>query len=103
MKDARLWIGIAGICLTAWLIAPFVLPPRPPTVAAEDVPVIHYVCRESGDVFELPLAGERLDHPETGRPTLGPAVYDARRKKWRPGPPLEVMHRLGLLQQQAAE
>lgn len=103
MKDPRLWTGITGLCLTAWLIAPFVFPPRPPAVAAEDIPIIHYVCRESGDVFELPLAGERLDHPDTGRPTLVPAVYDARRKKWRPGPPLEAMHRLGLLQQQATE
>lgn len=103
MKDPRLLMAIAGLAVTVWLVAPFVFPPQPPVVAAEDVLVIHYVCQESGDVFELPLTGERLDHPETGRPTLVPAVYDARRKKWRPGPPLEVMHRQGLLRQQAAE
>jgi hypothetical protein len=103
MKDPRLWMAFAGVIVTAWLVAPFVFPSRPPAVLAEDIPVIHYVCQETGDVFELPLTGERLDHPETGRPTLVPAVYDARRKKWRPGPPLEVMHRQGLFQQQATE
>ena len=103
MKDPRLLMAIAGLAVTAWLVAPFVFPPRPPAVAAEDVLVIHYVCQESGDVYELPLTGERLDHPETGRPTLVPAVYDARRKKWRPGPPLDVMHRQGLLLQQATK
>jgi hypothetical protein len=26
-----------------------------------------------------------------------PAIYDARRKKWRPGPPLAEMRQMGLL------
>ena len=103
MQDARIWMASAGLALTLWLVTPFVFPSQLPAVAVESIPLVHYVCRESGDVFEMPLAGDRLDHPETGRPTLVPAVYDARRKKWRPGPPLDVMHRLGLLQQQAAE
>ncbi len=103
MNDVRMWLAVAGLCLAAWLVVPVAFPPPPPAVAAEDIPSIHYVCRESGEVFELPLAGDRREHPETGRPTLVPAVYDARRKRWRPGPPLEAMHRMGLLQQQAAE
>lgn len=103
MKDPRFWTAIVGLGLTAWLIAPFVFPPRPPAVAAEDIPIIHYVCRESGEVFELPLAGDVVANPKTGDATLVPAVYDPRRKTWRPGPPLEVMHRQGHLQRQTAE
>ena len=38
-----------------------------------------------------------LTHPATGKSTLVPAVYDARAKQWKPGPPPEVMHRKGLL------
>lgn len=99
MKDPRVWSAVVAFAVAAWLIAPFVFPPRAPVVAEELVPRIRYVCRNSGEVFMLPLAGDVLDHPKTGAPTLVPAVYDARRRKWRPGPPLHVMHRKGLLGQ----
>ena len=98
MKDMRLWGAIVGLVLASWLLYPSVFAKRPPAVENDDVIVIHYVCRESGKVFELPLAGECCEHPETGRETLVPAVYDARRKKWRPGPPLAEMRQKGLLQ-----
>jgi len=98
MKDMRLWGAILGLVIASWLLYPSVFAKRPPTVENDDVIVIHYVCRESGKVFELPLAGECCEHPETGRQTLVPAVYDARRKKWRPGPPLAEMRQMGLLQ-----
>ena len=98
MKDMRLWGAILGLVLASWLLYPSVFAKRPPAVGNDDVIVIHYVCGESGEVFELPLAGERCEHPETGRQTLVPAIYDARRKKWRPGPPLAKMRQMGLLQ-----
>ena len=97
MKDMRLWGAILGLVLASWLLYPSVFAKRPPAVGNDDVIVIHYVCGESGEVFELPLAGERCEHPETGRQTLVPAIYDARRKKWRPGPPLVEMRQMGLL------
>ena len=97
MKDMRLWGAILGLVLASWLLYPSVFAKRPPAVGNDDVIVIHYVCGESGEVFELPLAGERCEHPETGRQTLVPAIYDARRKKWRPGPPLAKMRQMGLL------
>ena len=97
MKDMRLWGAIFGLVIASWLLYPSVFAKRPPAVENDDVIVIHYVCRESGKVFELPLAGECCEHPETGRQTLVPAVYDARRKKWRPGPPLAEMRQMGLL------
>jgi hypothetical protein len=97
MKDPRLWLAVVAFAVAAWLIAPSVFPPRPPAVAEELISQIRYVCRKSGEVFTLPLAGDVVDNPKTGEPTLVPAVYDARRKKWRPGPPLDVMHRQGLL------
>jgi len=103
VKDTRLWVVGGGLAVTAWLLILSLFPPHPPAVAAEGVPVVRYFCRESGATFDLPLAAGPLDNPETGRPTLVPAVYDARRKRWKPGPPLEVMYRMGLLQQQAAE
>ena len=96
-RDSRVWIGILASGLAAWLLAPVVFPPRPPAVAEDAVPEIHYVCTETGESFVRPLAAAALTHPTTGRPTLVPAVYDAKRKKWRPGPPLEVMRRQGLL------
>ena len=58
---------------------------KPPAVDNDDEIVIHYICKESGKVFELPLAGECFEHPETGRQTLVPAIYDRRRSKWRLG------------------
>jgi len=97
MKDPRVWIALVALAAAAWSISPFVFPPRSPAVAEESTPRIRYVCRKSGEVFVLPLAGALVDNPKTGAPTLVPAVYDARRKKWRPGPPLGVMHREGLL------
>lgn len=96
-RDSRMWVGILASGLAAWLLAPVVFPPRPPAVAEDAVPEIRYVCTETGEVFVRPLAEGALPHPTTGRPSLVPAVYDAKRKTWRPGPPLEVMRRQGLL------
>lgn len=97
MKDARIWMAVVSCAVAAWLIAPSVFPPRAPAVAEELIPQIRYVCKKSGEVFTLPLTSDVLENPKTGEPTLVPAVYDKRRKKWRPGPPLEMMHRQGLL------
>jgi len=97
MKDPRVWVAVVALAVAAWSIAPFVFPHRAPAVAEELIPRIRYVCRTSGEVFVLPLAGDVLNNPKTGAPTLVPAVYDARRKIWRPGPPLQVMHRQGLV------
>jgi hypothetical protein len=97
MKQVRIGIAVVALVVAAWLIAPSVFPPRAPAVAKELIQQIRYVCRKSGEVFTLPLAGDVVGNPKTGEPTLVPAVYDKRLKKWRPGPPLEVMHRQGLL------
>lgn len=96
MKEPQVWIAVA-LAVASWLIAPLAFPARAPVVTEEMVPRIRYICRKSGEVFLLPLAGDVLNSPTTGESTLVPAVYDARRKKWRAGPPLEVMHRKGLL------
>lgn len=97
-RDSRVWVSILASGLAVWLLTPVVFPRRPPAVAEDAVPEIRYVCTETGEVFVRPLSGVALAHPTTGRPSLVPAVYDAKRKKWRPGPPLEVMRRQGLLQ-----
>lgn len=96
-KDPRTWTAAVAGAIAAVLIGRVVIPARPPAVAPQSVPLIHYVCRESGEVFEFPFAASVREHPQTGRPTLVPAVYDAKRKRWKPGPPPEVMHRRGLL------
>lgn len=97
MKDPRVWMATLALAAVAWSIAPLLVPPQAPVVAEEMIPRIRYVCRKSGEVFTMPLTGDVLEHPTTGEPTLVPAVYDARRKKWSPGPPLDVMQREGLL------
>lgn len=97
MKDARLWVAAGALMLAVWLLAPFVLPRRGPPVSDAAPPEIRYVCRKSGEVFTLPLTGELVPHPGTGELSLVPAVYDARRRRWCPGPPLEVMRQQGLL------
>ena len=76
MKDIRLWGAMLGLVLASWLLYPSVFARRPPAVDNDEVIVIHYVCRESSKVFELPLAGECCEHPETGRQTLVPAIFD---------------------------
>lgn len=96
-KDARFWTAVVSCGLAAFLIAPAVLPARAPVVAEESIAEIRYVCTETGEVFTRRLTAAALPHPTTGKPSLVPAVYDAKRKKWKPGPPLEVMQRKGLL------
>lgn len=96
-KDPRLWTAVVIMAGAAWLIGNALMPARPPAVAKEAIPVVQYVCRKSGEVFSLPLTGDVLNHPTTGQPTLVPAVFDKKSKKWKPGPPLDVMHRKGLL------
>lgn len=98
MKDPRLWIALVALMLATWRIlagVPGLFPARPPAVVEESIPEVPFVCRESGEVFRLRLTSEILEHPRTGRPTLVPAVYDARRKRWLPGPPAAVMHGAG--------
>lgn len=89
-KDARVWGAIMGFGIAAWLAAPYVFAPRPPLVAAEDIPVIDYICSETKEVFRVAASGPRLANPKTGRSTLVPAVYDARKKVWKQGPPLDI-------------
>lgn len=96
-KDVRTWTAVVGLVAAACLLGPAVLRSRPPVVAEGAVAEIRYVCTETGDVFTRRLTAATLTHPTTGKPTLVPAVYDARKKSWKPGPPLEVMHRRGLL------
>jgi len=95
--DPRVWTAMVAFGAAACLLVPAVLPARAPAVAEESIAEIHYVCTESGEVFTRRLTAASLPHPTTGKPTLVPAVYDPRKKKWKPGPPLEVMHRRGLL------
>ena len=97
LRDPRAWTAVVAACLAAWLVVPALLPARPPTVNEEEIAEIRYVCRESGEVFSRRATAAVLPHPATGRPTLVPAVYDSRTKRWKPGPPPEVMHRRGLL------
>lgn len=96
-RDPRIWTALVAFALASWLIVPNVLGRRPPAVAADAGVDIPYICRESGEVFRLPLSESVQINPTTGQPTLVPAVYDAKRKKWKPGPPLEIMHKKGLL------
>jgi hypothetical protein len=96
VKDPRIWMATVGLLVAAGLVVPRLLPRRPPTTP-EVAPLVAHVCRESGEVFDLPLVGPVAAHPATGRPTLVPAVYDERRRQWRPGPPLDEMRRRGLL------
>jgi hypothetical protein len=96
-KDPRIWVAIGAGGLGAWLLAVALVSPRRPAVAKEAASEIRYVCRESGEVFTRPLTAETLAHPETGRMTLVPAIFDAKKNQWRPGPPLDVMRKKGLL------
>jgi hypothetical protein len=96
-RDPRVWTAIVTFGAAACLLIPAVLPARAPAVTDESIAEIRYICTESGEVFTRRLTAASLTHPTTGKPTLVPAVYDPRKKKWKPGPPLEVMHRRGLL------
>ena len=96
-KDPRVWTAIVAAGMGAWLIVPAVVPARPPRVAEELIPEIMYVCKETGEVFPRKLTAATLLSPTTGTPTLVPAIYDKKAKKWKPGPPLDVMQRRGLL------
>ena len=96
-KDVRVWTALIAFGVAACLLVPTVLPARAPAVAEESIAEMRYVCTETGEVFTRRMTAAALPHPTTGKPTLVPAVYDPRKKQWKPGPPLEVMHRRGLL------
>ena len=96
-KDPRFWTAVVAFGAAACLLVPAVLTARPPAVAADSSPEVRYVCTETGEVFTRRLTAAALPHPTTGDPTLVPAVYDPKKKRWKPGPPLEVMHRQGRL------
>ena len=96
-KDPRFWTAVFAFGVSACLLVPAVLTARPPAVAADSSPEVRYVCTETGEVFTRRLTAAALPHPTTGNPTLVPAVYDPKKKRWKPGPPLEVMHRQGRL------
>lgn len=89
-RDIRLWCAVAGFGIAAWLLAPQVFGARPPRVGVAEIPVTEYICGETKEVFRLSATGPRLAHPKTGRLTLVPAVYDARKKVWKQGPPLDI-------------
>ncbi|NCY02859.1 MAG: hypothetical protein EBX36_08110 [Planctomycetia bacterium] len=97
LGDPRVWTAAVACLIAAAVVGRFAMPPRPPAVAAEAVAEIRYICRESGELFERPLDAASRIHPKTGKPTLVPAVYDAKRRQWKAGPPPEIMHRKGLL------
>ena len=97
LKDAGLWTAIVAFGAAACLLVPTVLPARVPAVAKESIAELRYVCTETGEVFTRRLTAAALPHPTTGKATLVPAVYDPRQKRWKPGPPLDVMHRRGQL------
>jgi hypothetical protein len=90
LQDARAWCAVVGFGIAVWLLVPQALGPRRPVVRPEDIPVMEYVCRETKEVFRLSATAPVLANPKTGKPTLVPAIYDARRKAWSPGPPLDV-------------
>jgi len=96
-KDPRFWTAVVAFGVAACLLGPSVLPARAPTVAADSIPEVRYICTETGEVFTRRLTAAALPHPTTGNPTLVPAVFDPKKKTWKPGPPLEVMHRQGRL------
>jgi len=96
-KQPLVWAAVIVMGGAAWLIGIPLIQARPPAVAKESIPTVRYVCRKTGEVFTLPMTGDVLNHPTTGQPTLVPAVFDRKSKKWKPGPPPEVMHRKGLL------
>jgi hypothetical protein len=97
LKDARFWTAIVAFGAASFLLVPAVLPARAPAVAEESIAEIRYVCTETGEAFTRRMTAAALPHPTTGKPTLVPAVYDPKKKTWKPGPPLDVMHRRGLL------
>ncbi|MFM9195888.1 MAG: hypothetical protein ACKOWG_09120 [Planctomycetia bacterium] len=97
LKDPRSWTAAVAFVIAAVLIGRFTISARPPAVMPESVQEIRYVCRETGEVFALPFEASARVNPKTGRSTLVPAVYDAKRKRWKPGPPPEIMHRKGLI------
>ena len=96
-NDSRFWTAVIAFGLAAFLVAPSVLPARAPVVAEESIAEVRYVCTETGEVFTRRLTAAALPHPATGKPTLVPAVYDAKRRTWKAGPPVEVMQRQGRL------
>ena len=93
LRDPRVWVACVGFGLAGWLIGPQVVGGRGRVVRAEDLPEADFICRETREVFRLPASAAVLSHPQTGKLTLVPAIFDPKTKAWKPGPPLDVRQR----------
>lgn len=94
LRDPRFWTALVAFGIGACLIVPHVIGERAPVVRVEELPETDYICRETKEVFRLPVAAGMVTNPKTGKATLMPAVYDAKKKSWKPGPPLDVRQRM---------
>jgi len=93
LRDPMLWTAVVALGLGGWLIVPQFLGGGQTSGRVEDIPETDFICRETKEVFQLPATADVLPNPKTGRPTLVPAIYDARKKVWKQGPPLAARQR----------
>lgn len=89
-RNPMLWCAIVAFGVAAWLLVPQMVTPRRPRAKTEDSRMMDYICRETKEVFRLSASAPVLVNPKTGKTTLVPAMFDARRKVWMPGPSAEV-------------
>jgi len=57
----------------------------------ETGPSVVYVCAETQEAFVGPPQAAPVTHPDTGRKTLVPAIYNPEADRWQPMPPLDLL------------
>ena len=58
---------------------------------AETARTAVYVCTETGEAFVGRVQAVPVSHPDNGRRTLMPGLYNPKTGSWQPSPPIELL------------
>lgn len=89
MSEKSLLIGAVALVIVG-LVVWRLIPPSE-AILTEEIPVVVYVCDETGDVFQGRARAVPVENPLTGRATLRLGLYCPQCQEWRVAPPMEAL------------
>lgn len=89
MPAKSLLIGAAAVAVVGLVVWKMIPPSE--AILTEEIPVVVYVCEETGDVFQGRAQAVPLENPLTGRSTLRLGLYCPKCEAWRIAPPMEAL------------
>jgi hypothetical protein len=89
----RLWLALLGVGIGGWLIFSALARERTAPVTEDELPLMVFVDRESGELFVGKVRPTPAVHPRLGEPRLLPGWYCPQCAKWYAGPPSDAAER----------